>query len=113
VLLQIRHRLTIDLNHLEGARLLYEELGHHTHTWSYFQDWKIRTGVNCIGNLLGDVQISQKMLTQIFLRSYLLHADKGTTFFSDRKAKNEKSGQDPHLARFLMMLSLFFQVNFT
>ena len=112
MLLQICHRLTVDLNDLEGARLLNEELGHHTHTWSYFQDRKIRTRVNCIGNLLGDVQISQEMLTQIFLRSYLLHADKGTHFFSDRKVKNEKSGQDSHLARFLMMLSLFLSSQF-
>ena len=73
MLLKISHRLTVDLHHLERARFLNEKLRHHTHTWTNLQDRQFWTGVHSIGYRLGDIQVSQKMLTKILLGSYLLH----------------------------------------
>ena len=78
MLTKIGHRLTVDFHHLEGTGFLHEILGHNTHTRSYLQYRKIRTSINGIRNGLGNIQISEKMLAEILLRTYLFHADKGT-----------------------------------
>ena len=90
MLLQIRHTLTINLHHLEWARLLHEILGHDTHAWSHLKYWEIgKRLVYSICYSLGDTQVSQEVLAEILLRSYLLHlGDKGTNKREENQIKH-------------------------
>ena len=100
--LKIGHRLTVDLNNLERTRFLYQVLCHDTHPWSYLQYRKIRTSIYSVGYCLGDVQVGQKVLTEILLRSYLFHGDKITIFFSFIQKKADRI----HIRSTFTMLSL-------
>jgi len=51
-------------------------LRHHTHAWAYLQHRNIRTGIYRIGYTAGYCEVSQEMLTEVLLGSYLLHGDK-------------------------------------
>ena len=99
MLLQIRHTLTIDLHHLEWARLLHEILGHDTHAWSHLKYRKIgKRLVYSISYSLGDTQVSQEVLAEILLRSYLLHlGDKGSEKGAKYQIKTLKKAGRIHI----------------
>ena len=79
MLLQIGHRLTIDLDHFQRTRLLDQILRHHTHTWPYLENRQFGKGfIHGVGNAPGDIKVSQEVLAEIFLGSYLFHGCKGT-----------------------------------
>ena len=79
MLLKVCHRLAIDFDHLQRTRLFYQILGHHPHAGTNLEHWKIGKGfVDGIGYSLGDTQVSQEVLTEIFLRAYLFHGCKDT-----------------------------------
>ena len=79
MLLKVCHRLAIDLHHLQRTRLFYQILGHHSHSGTYLEYGKISKGlIDGIGYSLGDTQVSQEVLAEIFLRAYLFHGCKGT-----------------------------------
>ena len=82
MLLKIGHRLTVDLDHFEGAWLLNKELGHHTHTRTNFQNRNVWTCINGIGYLFSDIQIGQEVLTEILLRTYLFHLGANLQFIA-------------------------------
>ena len=82
MLLKIGYRLTVDLHDLERTWLLNQVLGHDTHSRPHFQHGNLRAGIYRIGYRLGDIQVSQEMLTKVFLGSNLFHGGKITIFFS-------------------------------
>jgi hypothetical protein len=88
--LQISHRLSINLDDLERAGLLYEELGHHTHSRTNLQYRYFRTCINRIGYLLGDIQVGQEMLTEILLGANLFHGCKDKGFQAKCQMKSKK-----------------------
>ena len=73
VLVQIGHRLAVYLHHLQLARLRDEKLGHHTHAGSHFEDGQVGAGIHRVGNVAGDGEVGQEMLTQGFLWLYVSH----------------------------------------
>ena len=79
MLLKVCHRLTIDLDHFQRTGFLDQILGHHTHAGTYLEHGEIGKGlIYRIGNSLGDTQIGQEVLAEIFLRAYLFHGCKDT-----------------------------------
>ena len=100
--LKIGHRLTVYLYHLERTRFLYQILRHDTHTRSNLQYRKIGTCIYGVGYRLGYVQVGQKVLAEVLLRSYLFHGDKDTIFFSFVQKKTNWI----HIQSVLAMLSL-------
>ena len=79
MLLKVCHRLAIDFDHLQRTGLLDQILGHHSHTRTNFEHGKFGKGlVDGIGYSLGDTQIGQEVLAEIFLRAYLFHGCKDT-----------------------------------
>jgi len=90
ILLQILYTLAVDLDYLEGTGLLYQILGHDTHARTNLQHWDVGTGIDGIGNALGDIQVGQEVLTEIFLGSNLFHGYKGTNKREKFQIKNKK-----------------------
>ena len=90
MLLKVCHRLAIDLHHLQRTGLFYQILGHHSHTGTYLKYGEIGKGlIDGIGYSLGDTQVSQEVLAEILLRSYLLHlGDKGTNKREENQIKH-------------------------
>ena len=79
MLLKICHRLAVDLHNLQRTWLLHQILRHHTHARAYFKHRQVGKGfIHRIGYSLGDIQVSQEVLAEIFLGSYLFHGCKGT-----------------------------------
>ena len=106
--LKIGHRLTVDFYHLERTRFLYQILRHDTHTRSNLQYRKIGTCIYGVGYRLGNVQVGQKVLAEVLLRSYLFHGDKDTIFFSFVQKKDELDSHPVRLsyAFFTKILSI-------
>lgn len=79
MLLKVCHRLAVDLHHLQRTWLLHQILRHHTHARAYFEHRQVSIGfIHCISDTLGDIQVSQEVLAEIFLGSYLFHGPKIT-----------------------------------
>ena len=76
ILLQIGHTLAVYLYNLEWAGLLY--LSHYSHSGANLKHRYVRTSIHRVGDALSYVQISQEVLTEIFLRSNLFHGGKVT-----------------------------------
>ena len=90
MLLKVCHTLTIDLHDLERTRFLHEILGHDTHARPHLKYWEIgKRLVYRISDSLCDTQVSQEVLAEILLRSYLLHlGDKGTNKREENQIKH-------------------------
>ena len=54
VFFQVSHRFKVQFYNLDFTVFLHQELGKNAHTRPNFQDRKIRTCVNCIGDVVGD-----------------------------------------------------------
>lgn len=93
MLLKISHAFTVDLYNLKRTRFLNEILGHDTHARSYLQHGKFRTSIHRIGYRLGNVQVSQKMLAEVLLRSYLFHLGAKIRFCEKKTKENKKKRQ--------------------
>ena len=77
--MEICHRLTVDLDDLQRTGLLNQILGHHTHARTYLEHREFVKGfIDGIGNSLGDTQVGQEVLAEIFLGAYLFHGCKDT-----------------------------------
>lgn len=75
ILFEVSHTLTIDLHHLQRTWFLYEILSHDTHTRTDLQHREVTIRlIYRICNPLCDIQVSEKMLTQVLLWSYLFHS---------------------------------------
>src|SRR5574344_2556233 len=71
---QIRHTLAVYLYHFQWAGLFHEILSHHSHAGSHFEDGQIWACINSIGYAFGNTEVGQKVLTEVFLGSYLFHS---------------------------------------
>ena len=60
---EIRHRLAVNLDHLQRTGLLNQVLGHDAHARAYLQDGQAGTGINSVGYATGYVQVNQEVLT--------------------------------------------------
>ena len=79
MLLKVCHRLAVDLHHLQRTWLLHQILRHHTHARTYFEHRQIGIRfIHRVSDTLGDIQVSQEVLAEIFLGSYLFHGPKIT-----------------------------------
>ena len=79
MLLKVCHRLAVDLHHLQRTWLLHQILRHHSHTRTDFEHWQIGIRfIHRVSDTLGDIQVSQEVLAEIFLGSYLFHGPKIT-----------------------------------
>lgn len=79
MLLKVCHRLAVNLHHLQRTWLLHQILRHHTHARTDFEHWQIGIRfIHRVSDTLGDIQVSQEVLAEIFLGSYLFHGPKIT-----------------------------------
>ena len=79
VFVEIGHRFAVNLHHLQWTRFLHQILRHDTHARAYLQNGQVSIWlIHGIGNALSYRQVSQEVLTQIFLWTYLFHACKVT-----------------------------------
>jgi hypothetical protein len=78
ILLQIGYTLAVNLYNLEWAGLLYQILSHYSHSGTNLKHRYVRTSIHRVGDALSYIQISQEVLTEIFLRSNLFHGGKDT-----------------------------------
>ena len=72
-LVEVGHRLGVDLDDLQRAPLTVEKLGEHAHARPYLEHGQTGTGVDGVGDAAGYGQVGEEMLTEVLLRSYWLH----------------------------------------
>ena len=81
--LQILHRLAVNLDDLELAGLLEQELGHDTHAGAYLEHGQVGTGIDGVGNAAGYGEVGQEVLTEILFGAYLFHIGTKVLQFSE------------------------------
>ena len=111
VLLKISHTLAVNLYHLEWTRFFNQILRHNTHTRTNLEYRNLRTSIYCISDALGYIQVSQEVLTQIFLRTNLFHAAKIVEIERNTKLKAKKIADFKSATQFFVQLLIVVYIN--
>ena len=69
---EVGYRFAIEFDYLQVAALLNKKLREHTHTGAYFKHRQLAVGVQRVSDALGDGQVGEEVLTQVFLGTHLV-----------------------------------------
>ena len=69
---QVGYRFAIKFDDFQVAALLNKKLREHTHTGAYFKHRQLAVGVQRVSDALGNGQVGEEVLTQVFLGSHLV-----------------------------------------
>jgi hypothetical protein len=72
VIVEILHRLLVDLYCFKLTWFSDKILGHNTHAGSYLEYWYVRIGIDGVGDAVGYGEVSEEMLPEMFFRTNFL-----------------------------------------
>ena len=70
LLVEVSHRLLVNLDGLDGAWLGDQKLRHHAHTRSDLEHRNVGTGIHRVGYGLSDAEVGEEVLAEVLLRPY-------------------------------------------
>ena len=73
MLMEICHRLSVNLHNTQFAGFLRQILCEDTHAGSHLKDGNVGAGIHRVGNGLCHIQVDEEMLPKVLFRFYILH----------------------------------------
>ena len=86
-LIEVCHRLSVNLNGFDRAVFLDEILRQHAHSWPYLEHRNVGTCVYRVGYLPCYVEVDEEVLPQILFRCHTFHICKGSASRAENQAK--------------------------
>ena len=81
VILEEFDAFVVDFDGFEFALFLGEKLREDAHSGTDFEDGNVGANIDGVGDAAGDVEVAEKVLTEIFLGFHQFHGCKITIFF--------------------------------